>query len=148
MVPLYRQNLGTLRTLLLVALGQGEIGERIKQAREDAGLTQPQLANLIGLRHPQSISNYERGIGEVPPQRLRQISEVTKQPLSFFVAEPPTQNGEPLRAETELTLLRSAIADLAQVVATIAAGQKTMASELRELRRESAASQRQALEQP
>ena len=59
-----------LRQLLLVSLGQQELGRRIRQARDDAGLTQSQLAELLGLKHPQSISRYERGETEVPQRAL------------------------------------------------------------------------------
>lgn len=76
-----------LRHLLIMTLGQEELGQRIKQAREDAHLSQRDLADKLGLKHPQSISRYERGIHEVPPRRLRQIAEVTNHPLSYFVGD-------------------------------------------------------------
>lgn len=76
-----------LRHLLLVALGQQELGKRIRLAREDAGLTQSELAELLGLGHPQSISRYERGETEVPQRRLRRIAEATGKPLGFFLAD-------------------------------------------------------------
>lgn len=78
-----------LRHLLLVAMGQEEVGRCIRTAREDAHLTQPELAALIGLKHPQSVSNYERGITDVPPRRLRKIAEETGKPISFFLGEQP-----------------------------------------------------------
>jgi transcriptional regulator with XRE-family HTH domain len=77
-----------LRHLLLVSLGQEQIGTLVKQAREDADLSQQQLADRIGLRHAQSISRYERGLTEVPTKQLRRIAEVTRKPISFFVGEP------------------------------------------------------------
>lgn len=77
-----------LRQLLLVALGQQELGQRIKAAREESGLTQSQLAERLGLGHSQSISNYERGATEVPQKRLRRIAEITGKPLVYFIGEP------------------------------------------------------------
>ena len=76
-----------LRHLLLMTLGQQELGRRIRTAREDAGLTQSELADRIGLSHPQSISRYERGETEVPQKRLRRIGEATGKQLSYFVAD-------------------------------------------------------------
>jgi transcriptional regulator with XRE-family HTH domain len=70
-----------------MALGQEELGRRIAQARREAGLTQPELAALAGLKHPQSISNYERGSTEVPPRRLRRIAEATHRDIAWFLGE-------------------------------------------------------------
>jgi transcriptional regulator with XRE-family HTH domain len=77
-----------LRQLLRVALGQEEIGQRIKQAREESGFTQAELADKIDVATAQSISRYERGETEVSAKRLRRIAEATGKPLSFFVLEP------------------------------------------------------------
>jgi transcriptional regulator with XRE-family HTH domain len=62
-----------------------ELGRRIQEAREEAGLTQAQLAELIGLKYAQSVSNYERGKSEPRRKRLRRIAEVTRKPISHFV---------------------------------------------------------------
>jgi transcriptional regulator with XRE-family HTH domain len=74
-----------------MSLGLEELGALIKQAREDAKLSQRALADKIDLKDPQSISNYERAITEVPVPRLRRIAEATGKPLSYFIpdAEPP-----------------------------------------------------------
>lgn len=50
-----------MRTLLLLNVFEpGEIGDRIKQARERAGLRQEDLADLIGMSTRQ-VQNYESG---------------------------------------------------------------------------------------
>lgn len=104
-----------LRHLLLVAIGQAEIGRRIKQAREDAGFTQPQLADKIGLRHPQSISRYERGETEVSSKRLRRIAEATNKPLSYFVMAEAGEDGD--GGEGEATALSpNAVTELLKAV--------------------------------
>jgi transcriptional regulator with XRE-family HTH domain len=77
-----------LRHLLLVAIGQEEIGRRIAQARVEAQLTQADLADKIGVATAQSISRYERGETEVSGKRLRRIADATGKPLSYFVQEP------------------------------------------------------------
>ena len=104
-----------------MALGQQELGRRIRQAREDAGLTQSELADLLGLRHPQSISRYERGETEVPQKRLRRIAEVTGKPLGFFLTEEqmpqkPAEDGDTLalvqKVLEEVRALRAAVSRL------------------------------------
>jgi transcriptional regulator with XRE-family HTH domain len=92
-----------LRQLLQVALGQEEIGQRIKQAREDAGFTQAELADRIGVATAQSISRYERGETEVSAKRLRRIAEATGKHMSFFVLEP----GEEVSPEESQNLLEA-----------------------------------------
>lgn len=82
-----------------MALGQEELGRRIRQAREDANLTQRELADAIGLQDAQSVSNYERGVTEVSTRRLRRIAEATKKPLPFFLG--PDENGHALAGESD-----------------------------------------------
>jgi transcriptional regulator with XRE-family HTH domain len=103
-----------LRQLLRVALGQEEIGQRIRQAREDAGLTQAELADKIDVATAQSISRYERGETEVSARRLRRIAEATGKPLSFFILE----SGEEVSPE-EKQELREAVDRLQDDVAEI-----------------------------
>ena len=57
-----------------------ECGEKMKRAREAAGLTQEELAALTGCSGPE-ISNYESGKISPRPDRLRKIAE------SLFVLE-------------------------------------------------------------
>jgi transcriptional regulator with XRE-family HTH domain len=83
-----------LRQLLRMALGQDEIGRRIAQAREEASLSQRELADLIGVADAQSISRYERGVTEVKTKRLEKIAAATGKPLGYFVIELPDEAGE------------------------------------------------------
>ena len=52
-----------------------EIAKRIKKARKDAGFTQAQVAKELGLT-PQAISNYERGINNIPASLLFDLAEL------------------------------------------------------------------------
>jgi transcriptional regulator with XRE-family HTH domain len=90
-----------LRQLLRMALGQEEIGRRIAQAREEASLSQRELAEKIGVADAQSISRYERGVTEVRTRRLEKIAEATGKPLNYFVMEFP---GEAEQEEAARTL--------------------------------------------
>jgi transcriptional regulator with XRE-family HTH domain len=69
------------------AAARRRLGQRIQQARLEAHLIQKELADRIGIKSAQSISNYERGEQEVPPYRLRLIGEATNKPLSWFYGE-------------------------------------------------------------
>lgn len=77
-----------------MALGRKELGQRIAQAREDADLTQQELAERIGLKTGQSISRYERGETEVRTRRLERIAEETRKPMEFFIGERATARDE------------------------------------------------------
>lgn len=98
-----------------MAMGQEELGRRIRAAREEADLTQPQLADRLGLKHPQSISNYERGITEVPTKRLHRIAEATGKPISYFVADAPPAL-EPETVEQRLAAVEHLLAELVSEV--------------------------------
>ena len=50
------------------------LGERIKETRMRAGLTQVQLAEMIGMSH-KHLSNVERGMYEVRTDGIKRISE-------------------------------------------------------------------------
>ena len=52
-----------------------EVGCRVRQAREAAGLTQERFAELIGVS-PQNISCVERGLAGVSLTVLRRICEI------------------------------------------------------------------------
>lgn len=98
-----------------MAMGQEELGRRIREAREEAGLTQPQLAETLGLKHPQSISNYERGVTEIPTKRLRRIAEATGKPMSFFVTDAP-RLADPEMVEERLAAVELLLAELVSEV--------------------------------
>jgi len=112
-------------TLYFVALLREELGRRIATARHDAGLSQQDLAERIGLKHAQDVSRYERGKVEVPSFRIDRIAEATGRPRSYFVRDPlepelPTGESASLDAllegqETILELLRENAARLARI---------------------------------
>lgn len=65
------------------------IGERIRQARLKAELTQEDLGNKTGFSQ-KTISLLERGgIGAVTIETLEAIARATRHPLSFFVTDIP-----------------------------------------------------------
>ncbi len=60
------------------------MGERIKEAREERGLSQTQLAEAIFKRRP-SISEMENGRMYPDIQSLLLMSRYLKKPLSYFI---------------------------------------------------------------
>ena len=87
-----------LRTLLLSVLEEGSrirlaaVGERIKQARQDAGFTQDELADLVGVGMRQ-IQYYEAGESD-PYRRINKIAEVTNVNAGWLLhGDPATESG-------------------------------------------------------
>lgn len=60
-----------------------DLSTRIKTARKAARLSQLTLGNSIGLSD-KSISAYEQGRSAPPFSKLKQIAQITNQPLSYF----------------------------------------------------------------
>ena len=59
-----------------------EIVRLVKQARTDAGMTQPEFAEALGL-HRNTVQNWELGKGS-PELYFREIEEATEKPPGWF----------------------------------------------------------------
>jgi|SRR6185437_15567010 len=59
------------------------VGARVRERRIMMGLTQQQLADLLGVTYQQA-HKYERGINRVSAGRLYEVSQVLSVPISFF----------------------------------------------------------------
>jgi transcriptional regulator with XRE-family HTH domain len=59
------------------------VGGRIRERRIMLGLTQQQLAEMIGVTYQQS-HKYERGINRVPAGRLFEIARALSAPITYF----------------------------------------------------------------
>jgi transcriptional regulator with XRE-family HTH domain len=64
------------------------IGCRVREARNEYGLTQQELAKDVGV-DPKHISRIESGHRRGSDALIRRISEVTGKPLSFFYGNAP-----------------------------------------------------------
>lgn len=60
------------------------VGARIKQARISRGYSMTQLADYIGVSR-QAISQYELGLTEPLPEKLRAIAKLLYYPIDFFM---------------------------------------------------------------
>src|SRR5262249_38611669 len=59
------------------------VGNRVRERRIMLGLTQQQLADLIGVTYQQA-HKYERAINRVSAGRLFEIAQVLSVPVSYF----------------------------------------------------------------
>lgn len=71
------------RFLLVAQLEAKEIGRRIAQARNEAGLTQEQLAELAPFSY-RSLQDYEQGV-TIPYRQMREISKILGRPVEWFL---------------------------------------------------------------
>lgn len=78
------------------------LGNRIRDARIKAGLTQAQLAAEVGLTTIQTIGGYEAGRHLPPLSRLASIARVTGLPMDFFTSD----SKDPSRPEVEALVLQ------------------------------------------
>ena len=64
------------------------LGDRLRKAREFAGLEQGELADRIGISRG-TVSNYELSRGQRPPKRLvlRAWAEITGVPLDWLAGD-------------------------------------------------------------
>ena len=61
----------------------GYVGGRIRERRVMLGLSQQQMAKLIGVTYQQA-HKYERGINRISAGRLYEIARVLRVPVSYF----------------------------------------------------------------
>lgn len=85
----------TFRSFLLVAqLEAGEIGDRIRRARVEAGLTQEALAEMASFSK-RSLQDYEGGV-TIPYRHFRELAGLlNKEPAWFLYGDGEEEVGEP-----------------------------------------------------
>ncbi|HZK43838.1 MAG TPA: helix-turn-helix transcriptional regulator [Syntrophomonadaceae bacterium] len=65
-------------------MGFKEIGKKLQLAREDAGLSQEQLAGMMGCAQS-TLSNYEKGKRRIYLTQLENIAELLEKPIEYFL---------------------------------------------------------------
>lgn len=95
----------TFRTFLLVAQLESEkIGARIRQARDEAGMTQEQLADVARGFSKRSLQDYETGV-TIPYKHMQEIAAITgKEPEWILHGDP-----EPPATADEATVEKLAL---------------------------------------
>ena len=69
------------------------LGERIREARKRASMTQEELASKIGVKRS-VISKYETGAIDPTTSQLQQIASALNVPIDFFFSPTPISKGE------------------------------------------------------
>lgn len=100
-------------------MGTKDIGRKLQQAREDAGLSQEQLASMLGCAQS-TLSNYEKGKRRLYLTQLENIAEILNRPIEYFL-ETSNSNNESIKQlnrgndniqEPELLQIVNALYDL------------------------------------
>jgi transcriptional regulator with XRE-family HTH domain len=132
--PVSATNTRNLRRLLLDVLDEAStrgvvvgIGDRIKQARVEAGLTQDELGDFVGVGMRQ-IQYYESGESD-PYRKLRQIAEATGKPISWLLRgeDQPDEDEIVERLLVVEALLRDVLRRLPEVPSEPEAGSSDLA---------------------
>ncbi|MFZ5651773.1 MAG: helix-turn-helix domain-containing protein [Bacillota bacterium] len=71
-------------------MGYKSIGRQLQLAREEAGLSQEQLAARVGCSQS-TLSNYEKGKRRIYLAQLERIAEVLQRPIDYFMQPPSEQ---------------------------------------------------------
>lgn len=79
------------------------VGARIRERRILLGLTQQQLAELIGVTYQQA-HKYERGVNRVSAGRLFQIAKVLSVPMSYFYEGVGEEEPKPITPRERMVL--------------------------------------------
>jgi transcriptional regulator with XRE-family HTH domain len=88
-----------------------DIGKKIQKAREEAGLSQEEMASRLGYTQA-ALSNYELGKRRLYLANIEQIAVLLNKPLSYFLDEPvPDAKVEGRKEKNETT------AEIAELIA-------------------------------
>ncbi len=79
------------------------VGSRIRERRIMLGLSQQQMAEMIGVTYQQA-HKYERGINRISAGRLFEISQVLGVPVGFFYEGLESDSGEELKDRQRMCL--------------------------------------------
>jgi len=79
------------------------VGARIRERRIMLGLTQQQLADLIGVTYQQA-HKYERGINRVSAGRLFEVAQVLSVPVNYFFDALDEENGRAISPRERMCL--------------------------------------------
>ena len=78
-----------------------QLGQLIKKKRQEMGLSQKEVAKLLGLKQS-TYSNYENGYSQLPDTILTQLSELLK--TDWLIRKDELLNSVDSKKETELFL--------------------------------------------
>ena len=82
------------------------VGQRIGRARKEAGFSQEQLADKLGLSGNNVISRWENGQGSISVSQLVKVAELTHRPISYFFGEEGGEKLKTYKLEQKIKKLR------------------------------------------
>lgn len=109
-----------------------ELGRRIKQARDDRGWKQKDLAQQVHVE-PMTVSRWERGVNTPDLDTLALIARATGKPQSFFVEERKVTQTTDQRLGAMSQNQQDALALLRELVATVDELKETIREHDREM---------------
>ncbi|TVR80150.1 MAG: XRE family transcriptional regulator [Rhodospirillales bacterium] len=93
MVPFDNNRVVEERTTIRATDVDRYVGGRIRERRVMLGLSQQQMADMIGVTYQQA-HKYERGINRISAGRLYEIAQVLRVPVSYFFDGIDSADGE------------------------------------------------------
>lgn len=92
-----------------------DIGKKIQMAREEAGLSQEEMASRLGITQA-ALSNYELGKRRLYLANIEQIAALLKKPLSYFLAEtsPPSKVEKTKKKDAVTTQITDLLAEMTE----------------------------------
>lgn len=67
------------------------LGKKIKQRREELGLSQENLAQKLGYKSRSTVNKIELGINDIPLSKLKDFADALKVEEYFFISKKDTQ---------------------------------------------------------
>ncbi|MDY6907862.1 MAG: helix-turn-helix domain-containing protein [Chloroflexota bacterium] len=95
-------------------MAYADIGKRVQRTREQAGLSQAELAARIGCTQS-ALSNYELGKRRIYLSTLEQIARALKRPLSYFIDSHPDSYSQNLTLLLEDHRLREILMEAVEL---------------------------------
>ena len=77
-----------------------DIGKKIQKAREEAGLSQEEMASRLGYTQA-ALSNYELGKRRLYLANIEQIAVLLNKPLSYFLDDPAPETKADRKSKTD-----------------------------------------------
>lgn len=81
---------------------QREVGLRLKKKRKECGLTQAEVAEMMGVARNTTVSGWERGDKKLDNQKLVKLAQIYKVSIDFLLGHESEDKKEKERQMEEL----------------------------------------------
>jgi transcriptional regulator with XRE-family HTH domain len=106
------------------------VGQRIKRAREQAGMSNRDLASRLGMAAAR-VAGFEAGTERLTARQIFEIATIMEKSVSYFFADLVSGNGQQEAASVDDAALGGPAARLAETRALIAAFHRILDSDTR-----------------